>query len=320
VNVSDAVADYLLDLGHLNKRSLKRYQQQLHVFAEWCTQEQIVLEQINNRSLHAFLDWLKEHHRSSRRDQPISSRTVWDYANNIVVFLHWCLRDEDYTSHVTLARVKSIRMPRKDKVLKEVFTDQEIDALFEACRSHQKKWHEYQLRDEALLSLLLDTGIRAAEARTLTIGNVTLAADPNEDSYIKVMGKGRKEREIPIGKKTRRRIVRYMRQYRQGARKNDPLFYSRQGSGELTHGGLKEIFLRLKKFSCLPEDAQINPHKFRHTFAARFMQNGGDIYTLSRLLGHASVTVTEHYLSTLGIDVGRVRSRRAEYISIVDRL
>jgi integrase/recombinase XerD len=320
VDIAPVITDYLSDLGHLNKRSRKHYQQQLRTFASWCEQENIALEQVNNRTLHAFLDWLREHRSSSRSGQPISSRTVWDYANNIVVFLHWCMRDEDYTSYVTLARVKNIRMPRKDKVLKETFTEVEIDALFEACQNPQKRWHDYQLRDEALLSLLLDTGIRAAEIRTLTIGHVTLATDPDEDSYVKVMGKGRKEREIPIGKKTRRRIARYLRAYRQEAGKNDPLFYSRQGGGELTHSGLKQILLRLKKFSSLPEDVDVNPHKLRHTFSARFMRSGGDIYTLSRLLGHASVTVTEHYLTTLGVDIGRARSRRAAYISIVDTL
>jgi site-specific recombinase XerD len=318
VDVASAVADYLMDQGHIAKRSLIQYRQRLQMFAAWCGQQHVTLEQVNNRSVQAFLEHLREHSAPSKHDKShISSRTVGNYALNIIVFLRWCLRDEEYAAYVTLARVSGVRMPRQDKVLKESYTDKEIAALFEAC-AHPKKRHEYQLRDTALLSLLLDTGIRAGELRTLTIGNVTLATDPREDSYIKVMGKGRKEREIPIGAKTRRQVARYIRGYRQGAKKTDPLFISRQGDTQMVHSGLKDILLRLKKFSSLPEDAQVNPHKFRHTFASRFMQKGGDIYTLSRLLGHSSVVITEHYLTTLGVDIGRVRS--VNYISIVDGL
>jgi integrase/recombinase XerD len=321
MNVSDAITDYLLDQGHLEKSSLTHYRQELRVFAKWCECEQITLEAINNRVIQAFLAWLKEYSTSSKHDrEQISSRTIGNYVQNIITFLHWCLRDEEYSAYVTFARVKLIKKPRQEKILKETFTEAEIAALFEACRSQQKRWHEYQLRDEALLSLLLDTGIRAQELRTLTIGHVTLATDPDEDSYIKVMGKGRKEREIPIGRKTRRILSRYLRQYRQDAKRTNPVFVSRQSGGRLTHSGLKEILLRLKRFSSLSEDANVNPHKFRHTYSARFIQQGGDIYTLSRLLGHNNVGITERYLTTLGVDIGRLRSHRANYISIVDSL
>jgi integrase/recombinase XerD len=318
VNVLEAITDYLCDQGHLEKRSLKSYRQRLSVFGKWCEQEHIELENINNRVVQTFLDYLREYHASSRRDRPISSHTIYDYTNYIVIFLHWCLRDEEHAQYVSLARVENIRMPRKDKILKKVFTGEEIDMLFDACQDVRKK-HEHQLRDTALVSLLIDTGVRAEELMTLTLGNVMLAKDPDEDSYIWVFGKERKEREIPLGNKTRRRIARYLRECRKGAKKSDPLFLSRQG-GRLVHSALRDLLRRLKQFSDLPEDVDVNPHKFRHTFASRFMREGGDIYTLSRLLGHSSVVTTEQYLMTLGVDIGRTRSRRAKYISVVDRL
>jgi site-specific recombinase XerD len=92
------------------------------------------------------------------------------------------VKDEEYSQYVKRTTVKGIKMPRIGQVMKAVFTDVEIDALFEASQ-HPDKPHEYQLRDKAILALLIDTGIRSAEIRTLTMGNVTLARDAAEDSY-----------------------------------------------------------------------------------------------------------------------------------------
>ncbi len=115
----------------------------------------------------------------------------------------------------------------------------------------------------------------------------------DEDSYVKFMGKGRKEREIPLGDRARRALNRYMRQYRKGARL-DPVFLSRFG-GILAHEALKDVLLRLKDVSTLPKDAQVKPHKFRHSFAARYMVNGGDVNDLSRLMGHSSVAIYNYW-------------------------
>jgi site-specific recombinase XerD len=80
--------------------------------------------------------------------------------------------------------------------------------------------HQYKLRDTTILAVLLDTGVRADELCTLTIGNVSLARNIQEDSYITVMGKGRKQREIPLGDKSRRALNRYMCEFRKDAKKN----------------------------------------------------------------------------------------------------
>ncbi len=97
-----------------------------------------------------------------------------------------------------------------------------------------------------------------------------------------------------------------MRQYRKGAAKCDRVFLSRHG-GQLAHESLKDILLRLKAASGLPADVQVNPHKFTHSFAARFMAQGCDVYDLSKMLGYSSVTVTENYLKGLG--ASQVRKR-----------
>ncbi len=316
MDVSEALADYLVAIKHLAKRTQIVYRQKLTVFAQWCSLQGVQLEQVNHRKVQAFLDWLKTNHRSHKAGvNEISSRTVANYVRNIHTLLYWCLEDEEYNRFVKLQTIKGIKMPRTEQTIKQVFTDEEVEALFTACQ-HESKTHEYQLRDTAILALLLDCGLRAAELRTLTIGNVTFARDIKEDSYIMVHGKGNKWREIPLGDKARRSLHRYMRQYRKGAKKTDMVFLSRHG-GQLSHEALKDIVLRLKDVSTLARDVQVNPHKFRHSFAARYMAKGGDVYDLSHVLGHSSVAITEGYLKSLSAKAVRTRKN---HLSVLDNL
>lgn len=313
MDVSEVLGDYLTSIRHLAKGTQILYQQHLKVFSEWCTGQGVELEHINNRRVQSFLEWLRISRKPKKRGQTeISSATIADYTRSISAFLHWCLSDEEYGEFVKLQTIKNIKMPRVEQTIKPVFSDEEITALFNACQDPLKT-HEYQLRDTAILALLLDCGLRAAELRTLTIGNVFLARDVKEDSYICVHGKGNKWREIPLGNKARRALSRYMRQYRKCAAKQDPVFLSRYG-GEMAHETLKDILARL---ATIANVTGCNPHKFRHSFATRYMANGGEIYDLSRLMGHSSVAITEGYLKSLSAQAIRTRKNHK---SVLDEL
>lgn len=305
MDVSVVLLDYLASIKQLRRETQAGYHQRLSVFVQWCTQQGVSLEQINNRNVQAFLEWLVANHKPHKTGQAkLSTHTLAGYIRCIWAFLYWCLDDEEYGQYVKLATVKGIKMPRAEKVIKITFTDEEIEALFVAASRNPLQ--HYKLRDLAILALLLDTGIRADELCTLTIGNVLLARITQDDSYIKVMGKGRKEREIPLGNKSRRALSRYMREYRRDAKKSEPVFLSRYHT-QLNSHTLALILDRLKAVSTLARDAQVNPHKFRHTWATRFMAQGGDVYDLSRLMGHSSVAITEGYLKSLSAKAVRTR-------------
>ncbi len=124
--------------------------------------------------MQEFLDWLKANHTSHKTGvNEISSRTANNYVTNIRTLLHWCLDDEEYSQYVKLQVVRGIKMPRTEQTIKQVFSDEEIEALFAAASCNPM--HRYKLRDTAILALLLDYGLRAEELCTLTIGDVTLA-------------------------------------------------------------------------------------------------------------------------------------------------
>jgi integrase len=147
----------------------------------------------------------------------------------------------------------------------------------------------YPTRNRAwiLIVLILDTGLRIDEALGLERRNVDL-----ERSTLKVVGKGRKERLVPISSALRKHLWRWLRQssgrYVFGTRYGGRLSY-RNAYRDVT--GICQVL-----------GVVAHPHAFRHCFAVSYSRNGGDIYKLSRILGHASITTISLYLRSMGLD------------------
>ena len=158
--------------------------------------------------------------------------------------------------------------------------------------------------------MLLDTGVRASELVGLTLDCTWL--DP-DDSYLKVMGKGRKEREVPLGRTARTALRRYITRYRKPRTAAEQhVFLGRTGE-PLQVSGLEQIVRPIGQRARI-KGVRCSPHTFRHTFACQYLLAGGDIYKLSRIMGHTSVKVTEKYLSS----VKAKQARQGE--SVLDRL
>ena len=141
----------------------------------------------------------------------------------------------------------------------------------------------------ALFLLLLDTGIRASELCGLTLGNVHFG-----ECYMKVRGKGNKERIVPFGLSTKKALMSYLRGYRQkvAPEGEQAVFLSIDGV-PLRYAGLAQAIRRLGETSQVD---RLHPHLFRHTFAVRYLMNGGDIMTLRLILGHTTLEVTQMYM------------------------
>src|SRR5262249_48700590 len=147
-------------------------------------------------------------------------------------------------------------------------------------------------RNYVILVVLLDTGMRLSELEGLQFKDV-------HETYVKVYGKGRKEREIGICPETYKLIWKYTSQYRVPA--DDTvvgLFLTRSGTN-LSGSSIKCLVYRVQQETGLT-DIQVSPHVFRHTFSKMYLANGGDVFKLSRELGHSSVQITELYLKDFG--------------------
>jgi site-specific recombinase XerD len=149
-------------------------------------------------------------------------------------------------------------------------------------------------RDRAILAVLLDCGLRASELCGLTLRDVHFSAP---DSYIQVLGTGRRERQVGLGERSQSELHRYIFRHR-SAPEGQQWVFSNQKGGTLEPSGLHQLIARLRDWAG-PEHfpgIRVSAHTMRHTFAVAYLSAGGDVYVLSRLLGHSQITITEVYL------------------------
>jgi len=138
--------------------------------------------------------------------------------------------------------------------------------------------------------LLLDTGLRIGELINLRMEDVHM-----DEGFLKVIGKGKKERIVPIGSNAQRALQRYLFRYRSKPiyQEIDNVFLSAYGK-PLTENSIKLIFVRLAKRSGV---YRLHAHLCRHTFATRFLINGGDVFILQQILGHSTLEMVRHYVN-----------------------
>lgn len=307
MQVSQAVEDYRYAILSLSPKTQRWYKEKLGVFAAWCDTEQIQLERVRVADVRRFIDVLRRN-PSSRTGKALSSYTLHGYAQVVKGFLNWCAKEDGLEELVSEKTARRVEMPRVDVKVIETFTQDHIRRMVEACS--QEYSSTLVARDRAILAVLLDTGIRASELVGLVLDNVHLAP---HDGYIKVYGKGRKERECGLGKQARTALHRYISRYRHAPKGEHHVFLSRFNE-PLTVDGLGQMVKRLGEWGRV-RGVRCSPHTCRHTYAVNYIASGGDVYTLSRLLGHASVQTTENYLRAF-----KAKDARGKGISILDEI
>ncbi len=142
-------------------------------------------------------------------------------------------------------------------------------------------------RDKALIVLLLNTGLRLAEAAALRLDAIELR---ERSGQVEVIGKGRKARSVPLNRDARQALAAWLAV--RPASECDALFLSQKG-GALSARAMAFRVTALAERAGLKE---VSPHTLRHSFATRFLQSGGDLATLASLLGHSSIATTTRYL------------------------
>jgi site-specific recombinase XerD len=286
MKLSAALSEYRVSCAAVpvTPSTWRGYDQKLRTFFAWLKSEFGMddLEGLGVRHINGFVVFLNSTPSLNGRGVR-SSYTVKSYIEVIRNFLSWAAAEE-LIEQKTRDR---IQLPRVEKKVIRTLSRAQFDLLHWATANEATR--EMQLRDRAILCLLLDTGLRAAELCSLTVGNLHLG----DDSHVLVKGKGNKQREIgPLGTETQRALRRHLRGHEY------PTVFVNRRHQSLTVGGLDQILYRLEEWAGAAEfdGVRVSAHTFRHTFAVNFMKAGGDIYTLSLLLGHTSVSTTQGYL------------------------
>lgn len=251
---------------------------------------------------HVATGHLREPGRWGRHRTPVKPKTVHSYHGRLRTLFGWLAR-QGYIERSLMERIDPPRVPR---VRIEPFTDDHLDALLRAARKGT-----HPRRDEAILLFLLDTGARASEVCSLKRGDYDMLT-----RRCVVRGKGGHERALCLGAVSARALWAYLNEEQQ-----DPaaaLFLADRGTraGEgLTRNGLRQLFHRLGERAGL-EGVRCSPHTFRHSYAVRFLQAGGNGYQLQDSLGHTHPAMTAKYVHLAAVDVEQAQRQ----FSPVDRL
>ena len=178
-----------------------------------------------------------------------------------------------------------VDMPKLGVYLPTVLSVEEVEAIIDSVQ--REDW--FGLRDKAILEVLYGCGLRVSEAVELKISGVYL-----DEGFLRVIGKGNKERLVPLGEMAGDALRNYLdsRPAPADAESDDVLFLNRFG----------KRFSRVSMFNLVKKQAlaagitkELSPHTFRHTFATHLVENGADLRVVQEMLGHESITTTEVY-------------------------
>jgi integrase/recombinase XerC/integrase/recombinase XerD len=203
------------------------------------------------------------------KPQPLTRRTVRTYMLHIRVFLAFLHKRGLMSEPIHLY----IQLPKTEKPMIEILTDEESICLLSSFDND-----ENADRDRAVVCLMLDCGLRLSEVAGIRVGDI------NRDAgYVKVIGKGRKTRIVPIGRKVMELLQEYIYHRPVG-----PTLFA------MTSNAIAQMMKRTKNKTGI---ARLHAHLLRHTFATNYLIHGlGDVYELSRILGHSDLKITEGYL------------------------
>jgi site-specific recombinase XerD len=260
--------------------------------------------EIGVEELRRFIVYLRERPRFVRHrfTQPqgghLSGHTINGYMRALQSFWSW-LQREEFIQETPFTKLK---IPKSPKRIIPTFSQEQLRQLFGAIDITSPTGY----RDYTIMLTLLDSGIRCSELTGLGFTDVKL-----ESRLLKVWGKGSKERLVPIGARVQKAMWKYLNRYRPepATPRYDQVFLTRDGR-PLTKDRLEAIVERYGKKAGIT-GVRVSPYTFRHTMAVTFLRNGGDVFSLQRILGHSSLEVVRGYVNLAQSDISRVHQRNS---------
>ena len=264
---------YLVYEKGLSPKSVEAYLHDVQLLADFLGEDKIA--DATFEELQKFLKHLYESDFNARSQARIVSgmRAFYRY------LIYANVREDDPT--------ELLDAPKIGMHLPDVLTVEEIQSIMDVIDLSTSEGH----RNRAMVEVMYGCGLRVSELVTLRLSNLFF-----DDGFIKVVGKGNKERLIPIGKTA----IKAVNDYVEGKRKllkikkgeEDYVFLNRRGA----HLTREMVFMLVKKWvAAAGIDKTVSPHTFRHSFATHLIEGGADLRAVQEMLGHESITTTEIY-------------------------
>lgn len=277
---SDYLSEYLSYLKlekSLSENSIAAYKRDINTLLSFLEFKKLNISpaRIELTHLKDFISWVNE--------LGMSARTQARVISGIKSFFKFLLIDEKIDSDPTAL----LESPKIGRRLPEVLSVQEIDDLIGAIDLSKPEGH----RNKAIIETLYSCGLRVSELINLRLTDLFF-----DQGFIKVLGKGNKERLVPVSQKAIKEIEIYSGQYRNhyqiDRQSENILFLNRRGK-KLTRVMIFTIIKNLAKAIGLKKN--ISPHTFRHSFASHLIDGGADLRAIQEMLGHESIITTEIY-------------------------
>lgn len=251
----------------LSKNTIKAYDNDLNKLLEFKNN----LLSINNKDIKEFI----------KKSNNLSTKTLAHRLTVINSFYNYLLSE----NIISINPCYSINMPKIPSKLPEVLSEEEVDKLLDI-----NLVDKYSYRNKAMLELLYATGMRASELTNLKLNNIDL-----DSCIVRIMGKGSKERIVPINDTTIKYLNIYINNYRKEIlnKKDSEYLFISNALKHITRQGLFKII----KKECIRAGIKKNvyPHILRHSFATHLLNHGANIRIIQELLGHEDITTTEIY-------------------------
>lgn len=271
--------NYLQVQKNFSNHTVISYTNDVNYFLEFMSQfnaGSVKLEDIAAINIRFVRSWLAK--RSKENFSTASNARALSGVKSFYKFLE---RSENINSHI----IFSIKTPKTAKTLPRALSEPELCVSMDHIQEFGNiKWVE--LRNKALLILIYASGLRISEALSLSLSHL------NNKEYIKITGKGSRERLIPWIESARVSIHQYIKVLPYVLTDYEPMFKGAQGK-TLKAPVFNRELAKLRKFYGLPE--HLSCHAFRHSFATHLLENGADLRSIQELLGHQSLSSTQRY-------------------------
>jgi len=213
------------------------------------------------------------------------AETFLNYYMSLRAFFNWAVK----RGYIEQNPVRDIEKPKIEKTLPKRLSKQEAMKVLEAAYHHDYRYKFEAYRNQAVIATFIFTGLRSKELLSLKLQDVDF-----ENGIIHVqLGKGNKDRVIPISPRLKAYLSRYITERNKLKRTCDNIFVSTCKDAAYTYSGLKRLVANLKKRTGI----HFSAHRLRHTFATLMLENGCDLFSLQKMMGHSDIKTTTLYLS-----------------------
>ncbi|MGB9696420.1 MAG: site-specific tyrosine recombinase XerD [Ignavibacteria bacterium] len=274
--------NYLRVERNLSENTIESYDYDLNAFLEYLQNEKGIVDirLVNAEIITAYLKYLVT--TKTKKDKIYSIKSL----NRKISFLKSFFRYLMIERVITINPTDGVGLLKSKRELPSVLTIDEVDKMFEQTDPTNK----FGLRDRAILEILYASGLRVSELINLKLPDVYF-----EEGFLRIFGKGSKERIVPIGRSALKYLSKYIKEGRSlfvKRQAGDYIFLNVRGT-KLTRMTVWNI---VKKYCLLAGiKKEIHPHTLRHTFATHLLEGGADIRVIQEMLGHSDISTTQIY-------------------------